>query len=176
MDLTKPLELLPFTDPMLQTAPPEFDFENPQCDPKELVNALTEAMYRMNGVGLSANQVGIPLRVFVYGMGKSTTGVFNPKIMGLSKETSVIKEGCLSLPGVFIAIKRSAAVVASFATIANEPTIVTLDGIEGRIWQHEYDHMEGRNFTMLASPLKMQRALSSLKKSNREARKNAPVQ
>lgn len=175
MDLTKPLVLLPFTDPIMQSAPPEFDFENPQCDPKELVNALTEAMYAMKGVGLSANQVGIPLRVFVYGMGKATTAVFNPKVMGLSKETSVIKEGCLSLPGVFIAIKRPAAVVASFVTAENEPVIATLDGMEGRVWQHEYDHMEGRNFTMLASPLKMQLALKALRKARREAEKHASV-
>lgn len=167
------LKLLPFNHPMLQEAPPEFDFENPQCDPVKLKDALVEAMYRMKGIGLSANQVGIPLRVFVMGMGNNVRACFNPKAMGQSQETWSFKEGCLSLPGVFLMIKRPMAVVASYVTEANEPIIETLDQIEGRVWQHEYDHMIGRNFTMLASPLKMQRALASLKKQKRKAEANA---
>jgi peptide deformylase len=94
--------------------------------------------------------------------------VFNPKVIGYSKETWLFKEGCLSLPGVWLNIKRPMAVVASYVDENNEPIIETLDQVEGRVWQHEFDHMIGKNFTELASPLKLQLALKALKKQKRK--------
>ncbi len=134
------------------------------------------------GVGLAAPQIGVNLRVFAVDFKNLKRIIINPEVLEIKNKTketkkkkSEILEGCLSLPGVFIAIKRPAAVVASFVTAENEPVIATLDGMEGRVWQHEYDHMEGRNFTMLASPLKMQLALKALRKARREAEKHASV-
>lgn len=165
------LVLLPFTDPSLRTKPEEFDFINPQINATDLVSALTEAMLRLGGVGLSANQVGLPYRVFVYGVNGSYTPVFNPKIIGASKETTIFKEGCLSAPGVWLMLKRPTAVVVSYCDVTGAPVDVELSGISSRVFQHEYDHMEGRNFTQLASALKLQRALATLKKKVHHAEK-----
>lgn len=169
------LVLLPFTAEALTTPPPFFDFENPDTDPLELAEGLKLCMFRMQGVGLSANQVGLPYRVFVMGMGNSVHYVFNPEIVGRSPETEPMKEGCLSLPGIFLTISRPKAVVAKYFNEKGEPLMATFDGMVGRIFQHEYDHMEGKNFTSYASPLKMQRALKAAQKQLKKAMVNANV-
>jgi peptide deformylase len=165
------LELLNFMDPRLYEKLPEFDFENPPINPVELKDALIEAMVRMEGVGLSANQVGLQYRVFVMGVPGNYTACFNPSLMGWSKEKVVIKEGCLSLPGVIVALSRPAMVVAKYQDETGTNFMKELEGIGARVFQHEMDHMEGRNFMMLASPLKQKRALEQLKKKVRNGQK-----
>ena len=86
----------------------EFDFENPPEDPKEIEKNMAEAMERFGGLGLSANQLGLPYRVFV--MRTADSGIkafFNPEIIKLSKETELMKEGCLS----FQVLRRKASQV-----------------------------------------------------------------
>jgi peptide deformylase len=161
------LSLLSFNDPILREALPEFDFANPPEDPKVIKSVLLDAMYNWKGAGLSANQVGLPFRVFVFGMQENVEACFNPKIMGYSKETCVMPEGCLSLPGITLHLKRPIACVLSFQTETGETKVLEYKGFSSRVIQHEYDHMEGRNFTMLASPLKMQRAVDAWKKKRR---------
>jgi len=169
------LRLLPFTDPLLRKPLEEFDFEKPPIDPIELKDALILGMTNMGGVGLSANQIGLPFRCFVYGMGEKVHVVFNPKIIGASTEKNVIKEGCLSLPGVWLMISRPAMIAVVYQDETGESKAFDLNGISSRVFQHEFDHMEGRNFTMLASPLKLQRALAQLKKKvhNERAKQTA---
>lgn len=170
MDLSN-LDLINFMDPSLYKPIPEFDFENPPIDPVTLKNALIEKMKELNGVGLSANQVGLQYRVFVMGVAGNYSACFNPKIIGVSKEKAVIKEGCLSLPGVFVSLSRPAAVAVSWTDETGETVTKMLDGIGGRVFQHEYDHMQGRNFMMLASPLKQKRALEQMRKKVRHGQK-----
>src|SRR5574343_1980447 len=108
------LELLNFMDPSLYKPIPEFSFEEPPTDPTKLKDDLLEAMQRFGGVGLSANQVGLPYRVFVMGVPGNYMACFNPSIIGFSKEKVVVKEGCLSLPGVVVALSRPAMVVVKY--------------------------------------------------------------
>lgn len=165
------LTLLLFDSPILKMKMEEFDFSNPPIDPEELKLALASAMVRMGGVGLSANQVGLPFRVFAYGTNTDYVVAFNPKIVGYSRETILLKEGCLSLPNIWLMIKRPEVVVVSYQQSNGEEVKVQLKGLSSRIFQHEYDHMEGRNFTQLASPLKLKRALQHLKKVNRNGKR-----
>lgn len=163
-DRLKNLQLVPFNDPIVQTRPIDFDFAAPPIDPLELNQAMLDAMIKLGGVGLSANQVGLPWRMFVYGIAGKYEAVFNPTIVGASRETTIMKEGCLSMPGIWLNLKRPIVVVVSYVNEKNEPVGLELSGITSRVFQHEYDHMEGRNFTQRASPLKLKMALDKLRK------------
>lgn len=163
------LKLIPFYgSPILENVVPEFDFSNPPINPDQLVSALTDLMLNLRGVGISANQVGLPFRVFIFGDVVKSTAVFNPKIIGYSKEKIAIKEGCLSIPGLWIIISRPTSVVVSYQNSKGESIASQYDGISARVFQHEFDHMEGRNFLQLASPLKLKRAVTAFKKSNKK--------
>ncbi len=84
-------ELIPANSPMLKQAMETFDFSNPPIDPLDLVTDLAETMMENNGVGLSANQVGLPYRVFVM-LGQELIPCFNPRIVDMSKETILLEE------------------------------------------------------------------------------------
>ena len=99
------LELVEPYDPILRQRMPEFDFQNPQLDPVTIYNLLGQKMIEENGLGLAANQVGMPYRVFVM-TGEEVLGCFNPKIVDFSDEQIYLEEGCLSYPGLTVKIKR----------------------------------------------------------------------
>lgn len=154
--------LLPYNDPMLRKK-----LEYKELDEngrEELHKKLIEATTLMRGVGLSANQIGIDNRVFCVKMAGFEETFFNPVIIKESEKTTMFKEGCLSQPGVFITLKRPESIMLEFTTIDGERKQSMFSGITARIIQHEYDHMEGRNFLDLASPLKKALALKQAKK------------
>ena len=119
-------------------------------DRSKLSYTLTENMFHYNGVGLSANQIGIGERVFVmiYDMDtQETITCFNPKIIKESKDEVVMEEGCLSYPELFLDIPRPSSVVVKYEDEGKDVHKTKLTGFIARIFQHEYDHMEGIDFT-----------------------------
>ena len=161
------MELIKFTDPALRKVPETFDFETGNA--KELADTLWEESRRLRGLGLSANQVGIDSKVFVMGVDeKNRKNVFNPKVISVSKETELAREGCLSYPGLWLSVKRSKEVTLSYQTVDGTHVVETFVGLQARIAQHEFDHMEGLNFSDHVSQLKLDMALKSL---NKRARK-----
>lgn len=157
------MELIKFTDPKLRDVPSEFDF-NTQ-DATELADKIWEECQRLKGLGLSANQVGIDARMFVMGTDEaSRKNVFNPKIISFSTETELAKEGCLSYPGLWLSVRRPKEIVMSYQTVTGEYVVETFNGLLARIAQHEYDHMQGLNFSDHVSQLKLDMALKSLSK------------
>ena len=119
-------------------------------DRSKLSYTLTENMFHYNGVGLSANQIGIDERVFVMISDmdtQETITCFNPKIVKESKDTIVMEEGCLSYPKLFLDIPRPSSVVVKYEDEGKEIHKERLTGFIARIFQHEYDHMEGIDFT-----------------------------
>jgi len=164
------LKLLPFTDPRLKIPPTEFDFDND--DAEKLSEQLFIAMYKAGGVGLSANQVGIDKKVFVIGgKGLDEKAIFNPELVDVSDETSSLKEGCLSYPGLWLMIKRPVGCIFKYYDEKGNETVEEFKGIPARVMLHEYDHMLGQNFTMRASSLKIQRALKKLDKKVKRYKK-----
>jgi peptide deformylase len=161
------VELIKFTDPSLRKVPETFDFETGNA--KELADTLWEESRRLRGLGLSANQVGIDSKVFVMGVDeKNRKNVFNPKVISVSKETELAREGCLSYPGLWLSVKRPKQVTLSYQTVDGTHVVETFVGLQARIAQHEFDHMEGLNFSDHVSQLKLDMALKSL---NKRARK-----
>ena len=107
-------------------------------------------MFHYNGVGLSANQIGIEERVFVMMIDidlQETITCFNPRIIKESKEEVVMEEGCLSYPELFIEISRPSSIIVKYEDEGKSIIKRRLDGYIARIFQHEYDHMEGIDFT-----------------------------
>ena len=119
-------------------------------DRGKLSYTLTENMFHHNGVGLSANQIGIKERAFVMISdmeSQDTLTCFNPKIVKESKEMVTMEEGCLSYPELFLEIDRPETIVVKYEDEGKELHKIKLTGFIARIFQHEYDHMEGIDFT-----------------------------
>ena len=159
------LKLIDPMNDLLNRAPAKFDFE--KDDPIQVKEDLLEAMEWVGGVGLSANQVGLDMAVFVIGDGQEegvTKAFYNPEIVGCSKDEDVMREGCLSFPGLWLMVKRPKQVVIKYYDEDNEEKIETYEGVAARVILHEYDHMLGANFTMRVSKLKLERAFKALEK------------
>ena len=119
-------------------------------DRQKLSEELKENMIHHEGIGLSANQIGIWERVFVMIRDMEYNEIitcFNPKILKYSKSKSIMEEGCLSYPGLFLKIERPSSVVVKYEDEDKKYHKIKLDGLPARIFQHEYDHMEGIDFT-----------------------------
>ena len=139
--------LIPPEDPLLHKKIKKCSYD---LDRSKLSYTLTENMFHHNGVGLSANQIGIEERVFVMMIDidlQETITCFNPRIIKESKDEVVMEEGCLSYPELFIEISRPRSIIVKYEDEGKSIIKRRLDGYIGRIFQHEYDHMEGIDFT-----------------------------
>ena len=116
---------------------------------RDLVSNMKETMLAENGIGLSAPQVGVNLRVIVIQLmsaGKLVGPVqemINPVITNYSDDTMEYEEGCLSIPGEYIRIDRPRSIHVKFQTLSGKYKKWFLKGLEARIVQHEIDHLNG---------------------------------
>jgi peptide deformylase len=134
------LPIRTYGDPVLGTATTLV--ENIDAKIAALAESMIETMHDAPGVGLAANQIGVQKRLFVYDKGDGPHVVVNPVIVETSGEW-VYDEGCLSVPGMNWEIVRPNAVhLKGFDLDGNELDIET-DEYEGRIFQHEVDHLDG---------------------------------
>ena len=153
------VEFVSETSPILLSECEEFDFDNPPCDPKELAQTLHDKMLKSDGLGLSANQVGLPYRVFVMRTGEKPYAVFNPKVVDVSDRELTMKEGCLSFPLLYLSVKRPDSVRIRFQDETGEMRTEKFIGMTARIALHEFDHMLGKVYTQRATQYETQRAL-----------------
>ena len=153
------VEFVPETSPILLSECEEFDFDNPPCDPKELAQTLHDKMLKSDGLGLSANQVGLPYRVFVMRTGEKPYAVFNPRVVDVSDKELIMKEGCLSFPLLYLSVKRPDSVRIRFQDETGEMRTEKFIGMTARIALHEFDHMLGKVYTQKATQYETQRAL-----------------
>ena len=162
------MQVAPFLDETLE----QFGF----ADRKELSKVMYDNMVKYGGLGLSANQLGLPYRMFVMGGhpqvedGKVRT-VFNPLINDVSPESINLKEGCLSFPFLFLSIKRPKWCSVRYTDENGEEIEETLHGMSARIFMHENEHMNGYVFTDLVSKLKLERAEKSKQKMIKEIKR-----
>ena len=156
------------TDPKNTTLTIPLSGVSKELDRQKIKDDLVETMKEYKGIGLSANQVGLMERVFVmYGdfQKRKAIACFNPKIIYSSVDTIVMDEGCLTYPGLWLKVKRPVAIKVEFEDEKGEKHNRTFDGLSSRIFQHEYDHMEGTDFTQKVSRLKIERAMKKLNKT-----------
>jgi len=169
--------LLPPNDPRVLSSIADFDIEifkdNEDIELKEFTDNMFETMKNYGGIGLSANQVGMPYRMFVMGdhpnieKGKKWVCI-NPKITNVTKELIRYKEGCLTFPFLFLDIERPQDISVEYLDENLEKKEEHMSGIVARCFQHEFDHMQGIVFTEHVSKLKLE---MSIKKRNKEIKK-----
>lgn len=159
------LELIDCNDPLLKQEMEPFDFSNPPVNPLDLVTDLAETMLANNGIGLSANQCGLPYRVFVM-LGQELIPCFNPRIVDVSQETIVLEEGCLSYPDFFVKVKRPRRIKVRYADPRGQVTTEVFDGMTARVFQHELDHLNGINYQQRANRYHLQQARKKKPKKN----------
>ena len=119
-------------------------------DIKKLAQDMLDTMYKYDGLGLAAIQVGKKLRMIVYdstyieeGAKKRPVIMINPKIVWTSKSKVLVEEGCLSFPDVFEDVERFEKVKVEYIGIDSKKRIKSVQGIEAVVIQHETDHLDG---------------------------------
>tara|TARA_B100001094_G_scaffold205324_1_gene199243 strand:+ start:1793 stop:2311 length:519 start_codon:yes stop_codon:yes gene_type:complete len=164
-------KLLEASNPLLRMQLPETSAEEIKekhdLTMQELFDNLKGTMAATGGIGLSANQCGLPIRAFVMYTNfeeKKITLFLNPKITWESEETSTFTEGCLTYPFLFLNLSRPSRLKYTYTDIDGNTQESQFSGLSARVFQHEYDHMEGKNFTMLASKLKLDMAVKKARK------------
>ena len=119
-------------------------------DRHHLSRVLIDNMIHHNGIGISANQIGIWERAFAMVRDLDNNEVmvcFNPRIVKSYSEEVEMEEGCLSYPELFLKIKRPDKIVVKYEDEDKKTHKIKLEGLASRVFQHEYDHMEGIDFT-----------------------------
>ena len=119
-------------------------------DRHHLSRVLIDNMIHHNGIGISANQIGIWERAFAMVRDIENNEVmvcFNPRIVKSYSEEVEMEEGCLSYPELFLKIKRPDKIVVKYEDEDKKTHKLKLQGLASRVFQHEYDHMEGIDFT-----------------------------
>jgi peptide deformylase len=134
---------------------------------RRLIGDMFETMYKAEGVGLAAPQVGISRRVIVVDVHDDEVEPFalvNPRLVESSRETEKGEEGCLSIPGLSAAVERAAHVVVEGLDRDGNPLRVEGGGLLARCLQHEIDHLDGVLFIDRVGPLKRKMLLQKWKK------------
>lgn len=151
-----------FGDPVLRTAAlPVTTFDK---ELRVLVKDLIETMKEAPGSGLSANQIGVALRVFTYDVDGVIGHLINPDL-DLSDEEQDGPEGCLSLPGLVFDTPRAMRTVAKGFNMWGEPIVLEGSGLLARCVQHETDHLDGVLFIDRLPDDRRKAAMKEIRKS-----------
>jgi peptide deformylase len=137
-----------------------------------LVKEMTETMYKEEGIGLAANQVGDNRAVCVMdssepdakGLRNQPRVFINPKIVASTSEFVVVEESCLSIPGVFANTERFKGVTVRYKTIDGHEVEEVLDGVAAIAMQHEVDHLNGKLYVDMLGPVKKNLIISKCQK------------
>lgn len=138
---------------------------------RKLVADLAETMYKAPGVGLAASQVNEHIQLIVIDVSETQNELqvlINPEIIWKSEEKIGYDEGCLSVPGIYDEVQRSAQVRVRAFDVDGQPFELNADGLLAVCVQHELDHLKGIVFVEYLSPLKRNRIKMRLLKEERE--------
>lgn len=163
------LPVVAYGDPVLRKVAKEIDADYPNLE--ELIANMKQTMYNASGVGIAAPQIGKSIRIFIIDATpfaedeelseedraqlKDFNKVFiNPKVIEEEGDEWAFNEGCLSIPDIREDVFRQESVTFEYQDENFEKHTQTLTGIAARVFQHEYDHLEGILFTDKLSSLK----------------------
>jgi peptide deformylase len=150
-------EILKMGDPrLLRVAQPVREFGSPAL--RELVADMLDTMKAANGAGLAAPQIGVDLRLVIFGFERNErypeappvpmTVLINPEITPLSAQEEEGWEGCLSVPGLRGVVPRHASIRYRGFDLEGQPIDRLAEGFHARVVQHECDHLDGRLYPM----------------------------
>lgn len=171
------LPVFAYGQPVLKKMADTIDKDYPELE--TLLTNMWETMYNASGVGLAAPQIGKGIRIFLVdtiqlqeegeeGKGLKKTFI-NAEIIEESGDEWPYEEGCLSIPDVRGDVERKEKVTIRYQDENFEEVTETYEGLNARVIQHEYDHIEGVLFTEKLKPLKkrmVQRKLDAIRKGN----------
>lgn len=164
------MKLIYSPDPWLEKQVKEFDFD--ALDAKEISDNMIDIMSSNRGIGLSANQVGLDAQIFVMKPhlldDTSILTIINPTIESVTINMKMDKEGCLSHPNLWLNIKRPRGLHVKYLDIHGKECTIELYDIDARCFLHEWDHLQGIEFTDRVSKLKLQMAKKKLHKLNKK--------
>ena len=149
------------TDPVLFTKCTDVDLTQVEYNTK-LATAMRTLCQRHMGLGLSANQVGIPKNMFVLGLDSEYASVFNtvfinPVIIELSKKTVAYEEGCLSFKHIVHRVFRPETVRLQWYDLQGNHHIFTYDAVIARVILHEMEHLNGGTILDHMTPFERRR-------------------
>lgn len=166
------LQLVDFYDPILREPTVPVKFETPEDYKKAnyLSFSLAETLVDLQGLGLSANQVGLKERICAINMGNEVWVMINPEIIESSGEAAEYSEGCLSYPGLYLKLKRPNHIKVRFQAVGGQFVEQEFDGLTAVCVQHEIDHLNGIVYTDLVSPIKLDMAKKKVKQNLKKMR------
>jgi len=125
----------------------DFDFKKySKKEIRELIGRMRAIMKKANGIGLSANQIGLDMKIFVAQPKKKFYAIFNPEPVKESGDQVEMEEGCLSVPGLYGSVVRPEKVILSGFDMNNRKIKIKAWGLLARVFQHEMDHLSGKLF------------------------------
>ena len=133
---------------------------------KRLARDMAETMYEAPGIGLAATQVNVHLRLIVIDISETHDQLLvliNPEVVERDG-TQVCEEGCLSVPGIYDKVERAESVVVRYMDLEAVERRIEADGLLAVCLQHEIDHLDGKVFVELLSPLKQTRIKAKMAK------------
>jgi peptide deformylase len=135
-------------------------------DIKQLIGNMFETMYKADGVGLAAPQVGLSIRVLVLDAdtlkkdypecANFKREMINPELLEESREKISLEEGCLSFPGIHENIQRAKKITVKYCDGDFTEHVETFDGFAARVVLHEMEHLSGHVFIDNISPIRKQ--------------------
>jgi peptide deformylase len=134
------LEIKKYPDSVLKDESREVEEINEET--RILIKDMIETMYASQGVGLAAPQVGVPKRILVLDVGAGPKVFINPKIVS-RKGKEISEEGCLSVPGEFLKVKRAREIIVEALNEKGGKFKVEATGLLARCLQQEIDHLNG---------------------------------
>jgi peptide deformylase len=165
------LKLIDEHDDILHTASTEWDF-SVDGDPTELVKDMVRVLTENGGVGLAAPQVGVDKRIFIMGNFTKMVVCINPMIVSLSEEKATDLEGCLSFPELWLKVKRPISCTVQYQSTLGEVVERDLDGLEARVFLHEFDHLIGVTFDQRVGEVSLNLAQNKRKKELKKKKKS----
>ena len=157
------LAIKKFPDPFLRKKASKI-LKVTSCE-RDILAEMARLMYLSQGVGLAATQVGITKQLMVIDVGNGLVSLINPVIVKRDGK-EVLEEGCLSVPGISVKIKRSRTLTAHFLDEDGNAQKLHADGLMARAIQHELDHLAGTLIIDYVTPVKkilLRRALTKRK-------------
>lgn len=166
------LEIRTYGDPVLRRKIPLMESHK---EALPYIIDMIETMYDDDGIGLSANQVGLTKRFFVIGMNafednRGDSIFINPEILESSEELWDYEEGCLSVPGIREVVTRPLTIKVKYLDDRGQEHEEILTDLAARVFQHEIDHLNGIFFVDRISPIRRtlnKKKLKALADSNK---------
>ena len=149
-----------------------------ECEPISIINGdiqilietMSEIMYKNNGIGLAAPQVGVPVKIIMFDVDKKgLTVVINP-VLTLNKDEFVSKESCLSIPGFEGKVRRKQLVYLKGIDRHEKPINIEATGLLSACIQHEVDHLNGVLILDRSSRMKKETYIRKFRKYHKRAK------